>query len=376
MANKVKLDIPESAFKIKANWPKEPDRLTVQEILQWIRDGNQSYLWRGHTHTKPKENSKIVFVGEFCLPESLADDGNNWYPCPCCHWDIPWFKGKEERPGMIAWFPEEHVIRLIGHDCFTKLNPEGYRIAKENWKKQKKLHGNIYYISQNFHLIPRFETAIQKNLAIAKALDHFYRLFHLKIKSLNLHAAVKEISSGDLMLNVENVTLVKQADGSETFQNTPSREKYSSFDGKEMLEKGRKPIEPKLHEALSLLESAKTRLEALNGDTSIENYSEVKNIVSAFSRAVRISEEAMKDVQALKKFLGPITLNTIYAWGAHKQVPANLYFSRENNKFFIGTEKSKSVSIQISTKLEEPITRLPQISPKENQLYNQVVNQN
>ena len=84
----------------------------------------------------------------------------------------------------------------------------------------------------------------------------------------------------------------------------------------------------------------------------------------------------MKDVQALKKFLGPITLNTIYAWGAHKQVPANLYFSRENNKFFIGTEKSKSVSIQISTKLEEPITRLPQISPKENQLYNQVVNQN
>ncbi len=376
MAKKVKIDIPKSAFEIKANWQKEPDRQTVQEILQWIRDGNPSYLWRGHTHTKPQANSTIVFIGEFCMPESLAEDQNNWYPCPCCNWDKPQFKGKEDRPGMIAWFPEEHVIRLIGHDCFTKLNPEGYKIAKENWKKQKELRGNIYYISQNFHLIPRFEAAIQKNLAIAKALDHFYRLFHLKIKSLNLHAAIKEISSGNLMLNVENVTLVKQADGSETFHNFLTRERYSSFDGKEMLEKDRKPIEPKLLEALSLLESAKTHLEALNGDTNIENYSEVKKIVSAFTKAVRTSEEAMKDLQALKKFLGPITLNTIYAWGAHKQVPVNLYLSRENNKFFIGTEKSKSVSIKISPKLEEPIIRLPQISPKENQLYNQVVNQN
>lgn len=30
------------------------------------------------------------------------------------------------RNGKIAWFPDEHVIRMIGPKCFQTLNPEGH----------------------------------------------------------------------------------------------------------------------------------------------------------------------------------------------------------------------------------------------------------
>jgi hypothetical protein len=84
---------------------------------------------RYHTHSKPTKNARIVYIGRFDLPPSHQVPDRH-APCPCCSPRAP----KYSREGKIAWFPDEHVVRMIGPDCFHTLNPEGHWEAVEVFK--------------------------------------------------------------------------------------------------------------------------------------------------------------------------------------------------------------------------------------------------
>jgi hypothetical protein len=81
-------------------------------------------------HTRPPQGVDVVYCGEFDLPKSHAGPKNRhrWAACPCCHPETAWYwKG-----GKIAWFPEEHVIRMIGGDCFSKITKRATSSQRNN----------------------------------------------------------------------------------------------------------------------------------------------------------------------------------------------------------------------------------------------------
>lgn len=106
------IEIPDILCQLKPYFATEPSENLRADILQFISKTGSPHLWPGQTYDKPKPDSIIQYVAEFWLPSSKA-----LAPCPCCR---P--KHGKYRHGMVAYFPEEQVIRILGHNCFASIN--------------------------------------------------------------------------------------------------------------------------------------------------------------------------------------------------------------------------------------------------------------
>src|ERR1035441_8757671 len=115
------LVIPASAFEVKSDYFERPNTAVVNVILEFIRRFGTPHLWSGHTHTTPTKGSHVTFLGKYSLPKSHHRRAK-WAPCPCCSLRHP----KYFKQGLIAWFPDEGVIRCVGDKCYRRMDPEGY----------------------------------------------------------------------------------------------------------------------------------------------------------------------------------------------------------------------------------------------------------
>jgi hypothetical protein len=81
------------------------------------------------TTTHPPRDGKVVLLsGEVRVP-ILRREGQELVSCPIC---AP--TGKKFKVGRGAWFPEEKVVRFIGHRCAAKHFAELYAEAEERFK--------------------------------------------------------------------------------------------------------------------------------------------------------------------------------------------------------------------------------------------------
>ena len=121
-----RLEIPASAFEVKASYFERPDKATVKLIHEFIKQFGTPHLWWGHTHNPPPKGSRVTFLGKYSLPKTHHRRAK-WAPCPCCSPHSP----KYFRQGLIAWFPDEGIIRCVGDQCYKKMDPEGYALAMD-----------------------------------------------------------------------------------------------------------------------------------------------------------------------------------------------------------------------------------------------------
>jgi len=47
---------------------------------------------------------------------------------------------------MIAWFPEEGTIRIIGPECFASFNLEGHAAAYDEFRKEQEEKKNEAFL--------------------------------------------------------------------------------------------------------------------------------------------------------------------------------------------------------------------------------------
>jgi hypothetical protein len=130
MAN---IDIPNACRRVKPVFELRPNAELISEIQSFIATTGLPHMWRGHTHTKPPAEAKIVYVGEFDLPLSHQSKGK-WAPCPCCSPEHT----KYCKRGKIAWFPKECTIRMLGPDCFAAIDERGHEEALREFSRRAK----------------------------------------------------------------------------------------------------------------------------------------------------------------------------------------------------------------------------------------------
>jgi transposase len=120
-------------------------------------------------HSKPVTGSRIVYIGQFDLPPShQAPDRHA--PCPCCSPRSPKFS----RNGKIAWFPDEHVIRMIGPECFQTLNPEGHWEAVAQFDREEAARRTINYLTANLHLSGDAVEVVENSYPTLEAIDNVH----------------------------------------------------------------------------------------------------------------------------------------------------------------------------------------------------------
>ena len=162
------VDIPEEARRVKDDYAYRPGEAFLQEVRSFVRNGGEPYLFYAHTHTRPPDGSKPVYLDEFDLPESARNSGR-LAPCPCCTPN----DRKYGRRGKIAWFPSEAVVRLLGPDCFASLDREGHDEALEEMRREKKRRQNARYLLKHHGRLLDALATVKAGLAVALALDSF-----------------------------------------------------------------------------------------------------------------------------------------------------------------------------------------------------------
>jgi hypothetical protein len=191
-------DIPDHFFEPKPFYRDRPAAEAVlREIKDHIKKTGEPHTWRHHTHSKPVQNARIVYIGTFDLPKShQAPDRHA--PCPCCSPRAP----KYSRKGMIAWFPDEHVIRMIGPECFQTLNPDGHWEAVETFDREEGARRTIDYLVGNLHLSGKSIEVLQNALPTLTAIDEVHATLRSRLTDIVRVDLWRHVGRGSLKVHV------------------------------------------------------------------------------------------------------------------------------------------------------------------------------
>jgi hypothetical protein len=327
-----RIEIPDSARRPKPVFPTLPDRSIVDEVRNWIKDGNPTYTWRGHTHTMPELGAAVEYAGDFQLAKGEEA------PCPCCTPETAKFN-----VGLIAWFPETQLVRLMGPHCFRRINPEGHEAAYQNLQERIKRQGAIKYLLNNLPKRSEAQSALQRALPIATHLDDLQDI---------LGAKLERTIGVDLWRHVREGSL-------RVINGPPGREfytHYATIAGTGLIDPRRKKIRPRV-------ENATKNFASIEIPDNVEAASDPERNKAArqFSRAMKLAQAAFADIDDCRLFLTPLNIATIRQWGSRLDAPEQIYMRRDGLKLMIGKTEDDPRTVILDGSLDMPTPRLPEI---------------
>jgi hypothetical protein len=85
---------------------------------------------------------------------------------------------------MIAWFPDEHTIRIIGPECFASLNPEAHTVAFKDFRRVQEQKKNDAFLLSHLGFIGQCIEAINANIPAVKEVDRVREILSRRIPHL------------------------------------------------------------------------------------------------------------------------------------------------------------------------------------------------
>lgn len=353
------VDVPNEARAVKANYPERPSQALVKEIKQFIADTGTPYLWQGHTHTKPLPDSVIVYCGEFDLPKTHSGAFNRalWSPCPCCHSETAWFY----KDGKIAWFPNERVIRNIGKDCFKKINSTGHDSALALYQLEEKNRKNLEYLLGNLHVVPEAVRLIESAKDCATDVDTVRRILAKRLSKIIDFDIWNDLRvDGALKRHVKRTENFVRADGTQGERPAFDIERHAGLDGYTLLNPHFQPMAPRLEKSLQKLRTIdfgnnwKDRVEAMS---DIERHTAANNLAKPISSA----REIFSEIEECRRFLSPVSISTLNAWGRHEDSPASLFLELKGAELLIGLNPDKTQRMKLGNSFFQILGELPRI---------------
>jgi hypothetical protein len=324
--------IPPAALVPKPLFPDLPAWRIVEDVRAWVRDGNPTFTWHGHTHTMPDEGEAVEYIGDFKLPKGVEA------PCPCCTPETPKFN-----MGLVAWFPMTKLVRLMGRHCFRRLNPEGHETAYRNLRDRQKSRATLDYLLNNLPKRTQAQAAIERALPIAQHLDDLQDILGHKLQSVLRINLWQSLRDG---LKIASGTADKRF-----------LTDYARVDGLRLIDPARKKIR-------ASLETAARGLADLEIPTDLASASEAERAALArrFRRALVIARDALHEIDECSRFLSVQNTATIRMWGALPEATARLYIRRDGRTLMIGETEEEARSVTLDAVIDSPTPQLPEIS--------------
>lgn len=332
------LDIPESAFRVKSDYKERPSREIVGLIKEFIDRFGTPHLWWGHTHTKPEGGSRVTFLAKYGLPKN-HHRREKWAPCPCCSPRHP----KYFRHGLVAWFPDEGVIRCVGDQCYKKMDPAGYDLAMKQLNAEIESERNTEYLLARIPLIPQFLRTIDANMPTVVAIDAMRnRLVGLLDRTLAIDLW-PHINSGVLQKLVFLEEIRRGRSGIEEVHVVPQYVDYGSVPGHIALKPGRSTLSSRLdarRKNLSVIDFGSETATRIVAMTEPEKQSVAKILSWAHKEANRLIAEAL----LVRRFFHQDSLATVNGWAQHENCPVGIHFILTNDGLGVGRFKDDAHS--------------------------------
>jgi hypothetical protein len=356
------VQIPESAKIDKPIYDTCPGDELTHEIKAFIEAGNDPWLWHGHSHTLPPKNSSPPnYVGRFYLRKAQVES-KTWAPCPCCSPDHRKF-GRDG--GLIAYFPDEKVVRLIGPDCFGSLNKEGHVGAMADLKRREKEKSELEYVLRCVDKMDKWSAALVEMAKIARQADTFFPGIQNRIEVSLQIKLWRNIREGMLRVTEEVKTVKVGVTGEAKHVTEHVDTVLFQLEGYKALNPQRKLLAPILDRlADDLRKVGKATEESVQAMASTDR--------TAMSRELRRILSSMQSVHhALAdemRFLNQLNVNRFRQWLGDSRSPVNFEFERKEGTISNRGRKEFNclpIPEELRTSFLPPID-VPLIEPRRN----------
>jgi hypothetical protein len=319
------VDIPASAWEIKAIFPTRPGDDIIAEIKAYVKAFGTPHLWRGHTHAPPPKDGPVVYLDEIHLPSSHRGDLNRhkWSPCPICSPRHPKFY----KAGMIAWFPDEHTIRIIGPECFASFNLEGHSVAYAAFRREQDERRTEAFLLSHLGQVGDVITVIEHNMETIKEIDRVREIIARRIPIVIDFDLWHHIRADQrLRTERERRAVSKDRYGEEREVVVRDSIVYGPVIGHIMLEPKPKPIQDRFS-------ICKTRLRLIDfGEKYAEHLAtlpaeEKRKMAKFLQKEIRKAHELLAEAAEVKRFLSVENVATLRGWGKHEDCPTKLYMA-------------------------------------------------
>jgi hypothetical protein len=241
---------------------------------------------------------------------------------------------------MVAWFPVEGVIRLIGSTCFKGLNQEGHEQALAQLAREKKERSEISFLLGNGEKLARARDAVKNAQAVATSIDNF------------------GVSLRNLVTNRLNMPLWAQTKNGELLViDGDTRRRYATVRGTEILNPSPKRFGHRLKQfaqALDLitdLDQWELQVKTLPDSTRAE----YARLISKSLSGARTLFAEMRERQA---FVSQETVSTLRTWGAREDAVYGLVFERNGDMLRIGRPGKAVMAVRIPSEMEANLPAL------------------
>jgi hypothetical protein len=336
------LDIPDEFFDPKPFYrTRDQAQAVLREIKDHIKKTGEPHKWRHHTHSKPVTGARIVYIGEFDLPDShQAPDRHA--PCPCCCPKAP----KYSRRGKIAWFPDEHVIRMIGPECFATLNPEGHWEAVAQFDKEEAERRTIAYLVANLHLGVPAREVIERAMPTLDAIDRVHATLQQRVNEVLRIDLWRHVSRGSLSVNEMSRRMKRARGGAEEVEDFMDVREFRPFPNYQMFSPRTSNMASRIKgfaKRLSLIDFGDEVEERVRAMTTEEQAKAARILSKGISSAAGIFEEA----NTIRGGFAPMSIANLKGWTKHLGCPIHLSISGDESNFYIGADESHPLRIEI-----------------------------
>jgi hypothetical protein len=352
----LQLDIPDDVYEPKPFYRnRDAAQAVLREIKDHIKKTGEPHTWRHHTHSKPTTGARIVYIGEFDLPVShQAPDRHA--PCPCCSPRAP----KYSRRGKIAWFPDEHVIRVIGPECFQTLNPEGHWDAVETFNREEAERRTIAYLVANLHLNVPAREVIERALPTLEVIDQVHTTLQQRLKDVLRIDLWRHVGRGALNVHEKGRRMRRSRDGSEEVVDFLDERQLHQFSGYHM-------FSSKTSRLASRIRGCGKRLSFIDFGNEVEgrvramNTEEQAQAARILSKGISTATGIFEEANGIRQGFNGMSIAMLKGWTKHKGCPIHLSISGDENNFYIGSDDDHPLRIEIPPLFWRGFGELPKI---------------
>jgi len=295
------------------HFPVFPERPSDEYLERWhqhLNDTGYPERFENVSTSRPSETKDVrLLSGELKVPSARRMD-SPLIPCPICSPDSPKFK-----IGRMAWFPEEHTVRFIGHDCAARHFGESYRLADRQYKLEQRCRFYKHMWSNFEPRIDGLEAFVEKLKPIAKAVQ--FAREHLDDNATGF----ADFLRGEL-LRTGGLIVVKEDTGvRDRGQIVFSDAVMGRVDGLAFVQRNFRP-QSTLKSILDVCADIRNPLpEWAPVDGENDNAREIVGRGRRAEWMLKTLREVRDDLDAARGFLSPANLNLLERWGAHSQSP-------------------------------------------------------
>lgn len=186
-AQDVSRGVIEARLPAPGDFSTRPSDALIDAFLQHVRDSGEPESFLSITTTKPKPDSRPVFLRRFSIERKRRRDGD-MAPCPICSPASP----KYLHEGYLTWYPDECVIRAIGPECGdTFFGGTQYAEAKTAFDLVERERLAVEFLHKN---LPKALSMLVALRSLEDAAVEAERLHHqLRKDGPRIHARLRKI---------------------------------------------------------------------------------------------------------------------------------------------------------------------------------------